>query len=120
MDTKDDDELDTGQAASFLGLNEDTLRKWRSRKHLAAVEAGTRSPGPDWVRHGGRIVYRRSALLEWKKGKPNGRVLRVTPQAKAPAPTEPTEPAAPTPARKLPPVPTRKLPPAPTRKASSS
>lgn len=39
------------EAAEFLGLSPWTLIKWRSLKR-----------GIDWVKHGGKVLYRRADL----------------------------------------------------------
>ena len=42
------------QAASFLGISDRTLSRW----HLQRV-------GPPRIKIGGRVLYRREALLDW-------------------------------------------------------
>jgi predicted DNA-binding transcriptional regulator AlpA len=47
----DDPLLDTEQSARYLGSSEPTLERWRRL-----------NTGPDWVKLGGLVRYRKSAL----------------------------------------------------------
>jgi predicted DNA-binding transcriptional regulator AlpA len=56
LDDPEDPFLTVDEAASFLRMSKRTLANHRSQK-----------TGPECRRHGGRIVYRRSALLAWSR-----------------------------------------------------
>lgn len=67
FDDPDDPFLTVDEAAAFLRMSKRTLANHRSQK-----------TGPECRRHGGRIVYRRSALLAWShKG-----IIRTTASGK--------------------------------------
>lgn len=55
MTTLTEERLDTVQAAKYLGMSRGTLAVWRAEKRYKLP----------YIKIGGRVFYRKSALDEW-------------------------------------------------------
>lgn len=56
------------EAAAYLRLEESTLNAMRWRKE-----------GPNWRKHGGKVVYHRDALDRWSRGRNSDPAVRNEP-----------------------------------------
>ena len=62
--------LTAAEAAAYLRLEESTLNAMRWRKE-----------GPNWRKHGGKVVYHRDALDRWSRGRDSDPTVRNEPGA---------------------------------------